>query len=115
MVIPIPMRGPIFMQSSAVPTLRVIWWLWLCYRGSAMTMFRDKSPRLYCIATLWGALAAIWLRLQGPVPRNLLARTMAWIPQGIIPVTMLGLKVITFLRPGARIPLTGFDEIQWDQ
>jgi len=36
-----------------------------------------------------------------------------WIAEGLVPITLEGLTSIRFLRPGARIPLTRFEQIRW--
>jgi len=76
--------------------------------------FRVKNPQLYSIATGWGHSIVIWLRLEGSVPRNLNAGSVVWISEGLMPVSTHEATVITFLQPGARIPLARFDEIQWE-
>jgi len=86
----------------------------VCYQAPAVNTFSDKNPGLYCIGTVWGCLTVIWVRLQGPVPRNLLTGSLAWVSQGIVPVSLQGDTAVRFQRSGARIPLTRFDEIQWD-
>jgi hypothetical protein len=84
-------------------------------QASAIEGFRNRNPKLFCIGTVWGSLSMIWLMLEGPVPRTLHAGSMVWIAAGLVPVTLEALTPIRFLQPGARIPLTRFDQIRWDQ
>ena len=79
-----------------------------------VVFFRDKNPALFSVGTRWGCLTVIWLRLQGPVPRNLFAVPIMWVSNGVIPVSVQQRTAVYLLQPGAQIPLTRFEEIQFD-
>jgi hypothetical protein len=76
--------------------------------------FRVRNPALCRVGTVCGSRLVFWFSLQGKAPRNLFARRLSWVAEGIIPVSLAGQTAVTSARPGERLPVTRFTEIQWE-